>query len=368
MPLQITWGTHRFTFLFKILHTTTHCNDMTDSQSFENESIVPKQSEAITSRYLDDLKTLFYLYNAKPDTDIRFLKGGKIVDLADIRSLEEQVADKLGNHDTVGQTVSISFILSNKKLKEFSTWAEFDRAKWDTINEKIEALSISWNILIKLPNYKSPQTHSMKLRIGNSILPKDIFQLMLTSDNVSEVLEAGSPGVCKVDFINTILANELLLIVDEWYKGLKQAPEPDLIQKFFKKDGKTASQTLRFFFPLLLLWVTCNYTNYLYPLLGMDQSLSIATLQTSLLFLLTTFMLGTFIGTKFEESIDRKIDKFEEYPNFMITKGDKNSSVEFEQNNKKLINQIGSRIFWIVFSLLISYPVKFLIEHTFFKN
>lgn len=341
---------------------------MTDSQSFENESIVPKQSEAITSRSLDELKSLFYLYNAKPDTEIRFLKGGKIVDLADIRSLEEQVADKLGNHDTVGQTVSISFILSNKKLKEFSTWAEFDRAKWNTINEKIEALSISWNILIQLPQYKSPQPHSMKLRIGNSIQPKDIFQLILTSDDVSEVLEARSAGVCKVDFINTILANELLFLVDEWYKGLKQAPEPDLIQKFFKKYGKVATAALRYFFPLGLLFVACNYSDYLYSLLGMDQNLSLATLQTSLLFLLTTFMLGTFLGRIIEESIDRKIDKLEEYPNFVITKGDQNSSVEFEQNNKKLTNQIGTRIFWILFSLLISSPVKFLIEHIFFKN
>ena len=339
---------------------------MTDSQSFENESIVPKQSEAITSRSLDELKSLFYLYNAKPDTEIRFLKGGKIVELADIRSLEEQVADKLGNHDTVGQTVSISFILSNKKLKEFSTWAEFDRAKWNTIKEKIEALSISWNILIQLPQYKSPQPHSMKLRIGNSIQPKDIFQLIFTSDDVSEVLEARSAGVCKVDFINTILANELLFLVDEWYKGLKQAPEPDLIQKFFKKYGKAATAALRYFFPLLSLFVACNYTDYLYALLGMEQNLSLATLQTSLLFLLTTFMLGSFIGRIIEESIDRKIDKLEEYPNFMITKGDENSSVEFEQNNKKLTNQVCIRIFWILFSILISYPVKFLIEHTFF--
>jgi hypothetical protein len=339
---------------------------MTDSQSFENESIVPKQSEAITALSLAELKSFFYQYNAKPDTDIRLLKDVKIVNLADITSLEEQVTDKLGNHTIVGKKVEISFILSNKKVKEFSTWAEFERAKWDTINEKIEALSISWNILIQLQQYKSPQTHSMKLRIGNSIPPKDIFQLIFTSDDVSEVLEARSAGVCKVDFINTILANELLFLVEEWYKGLKQPPEPDLIQNFFKKYGKAATGALRYFFPLLSLFVACNYTDYLYPLLGMDQNLSLSTLQTSLLFLLTTFMLGSFIGTKIEQSLDRKLDKLEEYPNFMITKGDHNSSVEFEQKNQKLTNQICIRIFWIVFSILISYPVKFLIDRTFF--
>jgi len=207
----------------------------------------------------------------------------------------------------------------------------------------------------------------MKLRIGNSIPPKDIFQLIFTSDDISEVLAAPSAAVCKVDFINTILANELLFLVEEWHKGLKQAPEPDLIQKFFKKYGKAATAALRYFFPLLSLFVACNYSDYLYPLLGMDQNLSLATLKASLLFLLTTYMLGNFIGRQIENSIDRKLDKLEEYPNFMITKGDYNSSVEFEQKNQKLTNQICIRIFWIVFGTLISYPVKFLIDHTFFK-
>lgn len=101
---------------------------MTDSQTFETGSIVPNSTEAIASRSLDDFKALFYLYNAKPDTEIRFLKGGKIVELSDIRSLEEQVAAKLGNHETLGQTVSITFTLSNKKIKEFSTWGKGSEA------------------------------------------------------------------------------------------------------------------------------------------------------------------------------------------------------------------------------------------------
>jgi hypothetical protein len=143
---------------------------MTDSPFFQTQSIASNQSEAITSSSLDDIKALFYLYNAKPDTEIRFLKGGKIVEIADIRSLEEQVADKLGNHNI-------------------------------------------------------------------------------------------------------------------------------------------------------------------------------------------------------EDSIDTKIDKFEEYPKFLITKGDQNSTEGFERNNKKLTNEISSRILWILFSVIVSYPIRLLIDHIMFlKN
>ncbi|MBW4680812.1 MAG: hypothetical protein KME19_11945 [Microcoleus vaginatus WJT46-NPBG5] len=336
---------------------------MTDSQAFETGSIVPNSTEAIASRSLDDFKALFYLYNAKPDTEIRFLKGGKIVELSDIRSLEEQVAAKLGNHETLGQTVSITFMLSNKKIKEFSTWAEFERGQWNTVNEKVQALNLSWNVLIQLPQYKSPQTHSMKVRIGNAIPPKDIIQLIFTSDDISEVMEAQSPGVCKVDFINNIVANELLFIVDEWYKGLRKAPEPIVAQKFLKKYGKYASQLIRLLFPPLLLFIICSYTGYIYPIIGIGQELSINTLQTVLVFLLTIFMVGAFLGSSIEKSIDRLIDQLEVYPNFLITKGDQNAVEDFERNNKKLTNQIFSRVAWILFSIPVSSGIKFLITY-----
>lgn len=92
---------------------------MTDSQSFENESIVPKQSEAITSLSLDEFKSFFYQYNAKPDTEIRLLKDVKIVELADIFSLEEQVTDKLRNHTIVAKKVEIFLFFHREKSKNF---------------------------------------------------------------------------------------------------------------------------------------------------------------------------------------------------------------------------------------------------------
>ena len=66
---------------------------MTDFRSFDSESIVPSKIKAITSEFLDDLKAFFYLYNAKPDTEIRLLKGEKIVQLQDIKNIEEQFED-----------------------------------------------------------------------------------------------------------------------------------------------------------------------------------------------------------------------------------------------------------------------------------
>lgn len=336
---------------------------MSDSSSIQSKDILPSQGGAISPYGLDDFKAFFYLYNAKPDTEIRFLKGDKVVELSDITNLEEQVAAKLGNHDVIGQTVSITFSLSNRKVKEFSTWSEFERAKWNAVNEKVGAININWNILIKLPQYKSPQTHSMKLRVGNAIPPKDIFQLLFTSDDISEIMESGSPGVCKVDFINTTIASELLFIVSEWHSGLKAVPDTDAIQKFLKKNGKEATKSIRVFLPLFLLVISCNYTEYLYPIVGISQELSIYSIQSSLVCLLAIFIFGSFLGSIAEKSIDSQIDRLEHYPGFLITKGDQNSVEEFSRKNKKLTNQILGKVLWMLFTVPVSSVVKFLISY-----
>jgi hypothetical protein len=199
---------------------------MNDFQTSDNSSIVPQQSgEHIP---LDEYKSIFYQLNAKPDTEIRLLRGKKNLELADIKSINEEISIKLSNHDVIVDVASINFVLSNRKIKDYSTWAEFERQNWDTVNEKVRTVSIKWDIAIKLPQYKLPQKHSIKVRIGTEILPKDIFQLILRSDDISELMEARTPSICKVDFVNNVLAVELLNVVGNWYEGLHDLPAPIL--------------------------------------------------------------------------------------------------------------------------------------------
>ena len=203
----------------------------------------------------------------------------------------------------------------------------------------------------------------MKLWIGADIPPKDIFQLILTSDDISQLIEAKTPSVCKVDFINNIIAIELLNIVSNWHEGLKNCPETNPIQKFLRKKGKLLSESVRYTLPVALLAIVCLYSNYLLPVLGINNELSIYNLQKDLVFLVTIFMTGSFLGRKTERYIDKNIDKFEEHPRFSITRGDEKAIEEHDKNNNKLTKQIVSRIFWIIFSLLFSSSLKLVIHY-----
>lgn len=74
-------------------------------------------------------------------------------------------------------------------------------------------------------------------------------------------------------------------------------------------------------------------------------------------------MLGSFVGSITEKSIDKQIDKLEEYPSFLITKGDNNAVEEFDRKNNKLTKQIFGKVLWIFFSVPLSSAVKFLISY-----
>jgi uncharacterized protein YlzI (FlbEa/FlbD family) len=334
---------------------------MSDYQSVEATVVTTEPAGSLIP--LSDLKSLFYQLNAKPDTEICLLSGGKIIELSDIRSVNEYVGEKIKNYDVVGSISSITFILSNRKIKDFSTWAEFEREKWDTINERVESLSITWKMQLKLPLYSLPQPHALKLRIGKAVPLKDMLQIAITTDDMSELLEAGSPGICKVDFVNNIIAAELLNIIRNWHEGLEDFPEPAPIQRFLRKHGGFMSRIIKYFFPIFLLIIASLYSDYFNPVIGIGSEVSISNIEKLAILLGSIFASGIIIGGRIETSIDIKISQLENFHSFFISKGDEKARNEFEKNNHTLTRQIIDKVVWILISFVISTGLRFLLGY-----
>lgn len=334
---------------------------MSELQGSENSSLISQQPGQLIP--LDEFKSVFYQLNAKPDTQICLLRGKKNLGLSDIRNINERISAKLKNHDVVAEIATINFVLSKRKIKDYSTWAEFERENWNTVNEKVRTLTIKWDVAIKLPQYKLPQRHSLKVRIGTEIPPKDIFQLMFTSDDITELMEARTPSICKVDFVNDILADELVSIVSNWHEGLHDLPDSSPVNTFLTKRGKLLSEIVRYSFPVALLSISYQYYDYFMPLLGVQEQIVLKDIEVLLIILVAIFLTGTFLGFKLERFIDERINKFEEYPIFSITRGDVKAVEEFEKTNKNLTNQIIARFLWVLFGLAITSSVKLLVEY-----
>ena len=63
------------------------------------------------------------------------------------------------------------------------------------------------------------------------------MELVFNSHNPSEIKEKRAIGVVRVDFIDQVIASELIEKVVTWYDGLKKMPKDIGVQKFMEKNS-----------------------------------------------------------------------------------------------------------------------------------
>jgi uncharacterized protein YlzI (FlbEa/FlbD family) len=317
----------------------------------------------VASKYsIDDMKSFFYLMNAKPDTSIQLLEGRKKITIAEIRDLNERIQRKLQNHDLIGQIASINLIFEKGKIQDYATWAEFERETWHTINNKTDAISLTWDISVKLPRYENPQRHTLKVRIGQAISPKDMMELVFTSDNPAELREKRADGVVKVDFIDQVIAGELIEKVTSWYDGLKKMPNDKGIQMILEKYQSIIVGVVFNFTPILFLSVYHYYFLAFCNWGSLTTNITIANIQLFLIIFATIFYFGKIFASKFAKKLDKKIDEYIGISQFKITKGDENALYDAQIKNSSITKEILTKIGITIITTLVAFGLRHLLE------
>lgn len=316
------------------------------------------------SKYsLSDVKSFFYMMNAKPDTSIQLLEGRKKITIAEIRDLNERVQRKLENHELVGQIASINLIYEKGKIQDFSTWAEFEREQWHTINNKTEAISLTWDISIKLPKYSNPQRHTLKVRIGQAISPKDMMELVFSSDDPTELREKRADGIVKVDFIDQVIAGELIEKVVTWYDGLKKLQNAYGVQKVLEKNQSFIVGIIHNFTPIVILSIYHYYFIAFCNWGSLTTNLTIANLQLFLISFITVFYVGSIVAKRFARWIDKLIDGYKGVSQFEITKGDENGVHEAQINNKTITKKLITKASLSIVGAVVAFIIRNLLEN-----
>jgi len=195
---------------------------MTTIKNSEEAEILPLENPntgVAKTISLEDFKSVYYLLNAKPDRETKFYKDSKIVSLTNILELNDLFQEKLHLHNIVTNHVSAIVSLDNNKTFEFETWEQFVREKWHT-SAITKTLTITWDFNVKLEHYQLPQRHTVKLRIGSGLRPKDMLELMMNYEEEDQLHQAFAHAVCSIDFINPVISSEIFLIIDNWHNAL----------------------------------------------------------------------------------------------------------------------------------------------------
>lgn len=191
----------------------------------------------LPARYsLEDIKSIIFFFKQSRDTDIKVYDDNKIFSLNDILDLNARVKEKLRITDNITVTTKTVVALATKEVQNFGNWESFKTYDWQSVNEAVESIVLDWDFTVLIPNQKTfPQTHTLKVRIGSELRPNELFHLFMEEGEDFEVLEASSQMICKVDFINALLAKEYKNLVTNWYDGLPKNEPTSFFVAFFKK-------------------------------------------------------------------------------------------------------------------------------------
>lgn len=209
------------------------------SQELENTD---KQEVAIIDEnQIKQFQSLYYLFKGKRDTEIKLFDSYKQFSYQDIIELNDKVYKKLELHEKLTDLVHVTVGLDNNEIRTFGNWYEFTQTDWQ-ISARTKYISLEWDFNIILPNqvHKVPQTHTLRVRIGNNLKPSEMIQVVFQGSEEYELEEVQSQMVCKIDFVNAQICSELKTVVSEWYEALlRNSEDHKLIKSILKHEVKT---------------------------------------------------------------------------------------------------------------------------------
>jgi hypothetical protein len=310
--------------------------------STEIQKITETNSVSVFHETLEQFKALFYLAKGKRDTQIKLYHGNKLFSKQNIIDLNDKVEQKLLNYSVSNKLTSISINLSGNNIKSYGNWQEFLNEPLNT-SEKTQTVTISWDFEMILPNriHTLPQTHSLKVRLGNELKPNEIFHMMMVGGDEHELEEAQAQMVAKVDFVNNTIATELLALVNDWYDTLVENGFKNKTNKFLQKNGLIIRMIMEIF--IIFAGLALFYPIAAYFMNTPKMNSNYNYLKTNFILINGVFLSYTIfmrISNYYARKYDNTITQLRNNPIFNFTVGDKNELEKIEKKNKGLRREI----------------------------
>ncbi|EMI44000.1 hypothetical protein [Rhodopirellula sp. SWK7] len=286
-----------------------------------------------------DFRSWFYLVTGKPDSKVKLFQRSVVVAPSDLEDLNERVVTKLNNHQITDSITTVTVTFDKKEAVQFGTWPEFLDFNWK-VPERTQEVTVKWNFCLDLPQFDVPQPHMLLMKLSKPVTPKQFLQMIFSSSD--EDIDGLQPDtaicMCRVDFINHVLADELITIVDRWNDSLKKHPSQDnWLDKLEKHDGLIA-QCVHYAFALVFVLIAGLGLYQLTKHIDPTSPITIDGLRLSFYWLLGTgaivFLLGR-IGKYLAAQIYGAINAYGERTVFDFTRGDSNHVTEVDNKNAK---------------------------------
>ena len=116
-------------------------NNIEAGQGMENQIMTDEQRHK-----MKELQSLYYAFNARPDTITKLYDNKVILEMSDISNLESMINEKLALHQREGQVGRsyVTVVTDRHKIYNFDNFKLFKEHDWK-INESIENITLVWD-------------------------------------------------------------------------------------------------------------------------------------------------------------------------------------------------------------------------------
>ena len=316
-------------------------------------------------------KSIYYQMNAKPDSMSKAFQQKIIITKDDIIDLNKRINEKIKlNYQDDGYIVTVTVRLRDRRVLTFKCWEEFLQHEW-TETSCIIGISLQWNFNIRIPNYQNPQNHNLVVKLTNGLRPEEMLNFIFSGnfEDFDEMELNAFPVLARVDFIQTILGEELLNIVGNWVDGLSQNsdiknPLIMMMKKFRFRIANYFEYVSLFVLVALIVGIMSFRIRSLNVLKLIDLSID----QLNQIFILVTIsiMIIYIFKNIFENMAHTIYEKLSEYGNvyiFNITRGDSNLQNQIQNKDKINGKRILTRFFLsLTFNILCGIIATLLIQ------
>lgn len=321
-------------------------------------------------KFITNYKAVYQAMTAKHDCKSKIFTRNVKIRIYDILELNERVTEKLKNYNEAGFSISVSVSFTGRQSIEFSSWMEFENHKWNESNA-ISSITIIWEFNAVLPQYGVPQKHVLVVKMTDGLKPEEMLNIVFAGklENIEDIEKQMYPVVARVDFINHVLGDELLHIVEEWNNSLEmQGEEGYLFPRTLVKHRRKIAYALNYVTNIFAL--VCGVKIIIYFLTSSGaKNVSNLTVDTlcNVIWVIGVVILAYLFINRISEWLANifynTIGKERKKHIFCLNKGDLNVQKQLGMEIKKNIYGIvGSVIGTFVLNLICSLICAFIVK------
>jgi len=318
-------------------------NKLSNKLDFKSTSLI------INDESINNLHALLALLHGKSDSKSQTFSKEVTVDKLRLSTLHLNICEKLSTHSIPALITTANVLLNNRKVIDFKSWDEFESFKWENIDHSIESIVLEWDFFLKLQNFESPQRHKLTLKIHSS--PLDDFIILN-----GEFERNNATMSCRVDFINHVLADELLNIVGDWCNLCAPALLNPKYKIFLFENKFFFAKMCQFLTILSLVFAIGIFVKICIDI----PQITVAILLYALLFLVAFHFLVVTLSGYLGQFIFNKLKSLLSVHIFDITEGDKKRRLLLKQKSLSTKNAVIILFFNVFVPLILGITFYFL--------